>query len=354
MHVADDEERRKVLLEKNKGRVCPTPFLRFDVWRDGRVAVCCTDWMQGDVIIGNVFEQGWNEIWNSETAKRIRKSVTDGSFSHCTEKCPWLADARLPLREGLSEEERAIADNPEADLKHPPEFIKLVNDDSCNLSCPSCRHEVFVENNSNSEEIFEANMQVVYPMLKNAKVLDILGNGEALASKATMKLLNTLDARTHRNLTIDLLTNATHFNANAWERLKNVHPLNLRLNISADGATKETYEKLRRGGKWEAFNANLEFIGNLRRENKISLLTINFTVQADNYRELPLIGDFARRYNADRVLLFRLMRWPHMSDEYFAHVDIFSSSHPLHQDFLTTVKGFSDPMVEIGPLSMFV
>lgn len=197
-------------------------------------------------------------------------------------------------------------------------------------------------------------MRVVYPLLKTAKVLDILGNGEALASRATMKLLGTLDAKTHRNLAIDLLTNATHFNANAWERLRNIHPLNIRLNVSADGATKQTYEKLRRGGKWESFNANMEFIAGLRRENKITRLTMNFTIQADNYRELPLFGDLARLYSADRVILFRFIRWPHMSDEQYAAGDIFNPEHPRHADFLSIVKGFSDPIIELGPLSVFV
>lgn len=345
---------RDALLEKNKGRVCTVPFNRFDVWRDGRVPVCCTDWMQGDVIIGNIFEQELGDIWNSPAAKRLRRSVTDGSFAHCTEKCPLLAEARLPLREDLSEKLKPFIENPEQDLPWCPSFIKLVNDDTCNLSCPSCRHEVFVESKEGADRIAERNLRVVYPMLEHAKVLDVVGNGEAIASRATMRLLNALDPVTHKNLAIDLLTNATKFNASAWLKLSNIHGLDIRLNVSADGATKPTYEKLRRGGKWEEFNENMAFIAGLRREGGIRRLTLNFTVQADNFRELRLFGEMARRYNADRVILFRFLRWPHMSDEQFAASDIFDPAHPDHGEFLTAAKDFHDPIVETGPLAIFV
>jgi len=346
-------ERRLALLEKNAGRVCLVPFVRFDVWEDGSVPVCCTDWMQGDVIIGNVFRNNAEEIWNSPTAKKIRESVTDGSFRQCTEKCPLLAEGRLPLLKDLSWEDRTLISNPKGEMIHKPQFIKIVNDDSCNLTCPSCRNAPFVNTIEKSEQIFEANMRVIYPMLKNAKTLDILGNGEFLASKATLKLLKCLDARTHKNLSIDLLTNGMHFNALAWERLNNIHPLKINLNVSTDGVNKSTFEFLRRGGRWDVFNENMRFISRLRQEGKISKLTMNFTIQAQNYREMPLFGDYARQFNADRVLILRFMRWPHMTDEYFNSSNVYYTLHPDHEDFLSVVRGLSDEILELGPLSVF-
>ncbi|MGE4351906.1 MAG: SPASM domain-containing protein [Bdellovibrionales bacterium] len=354
--LAEDsyEVRRAKMLERNKGRVCLTPFERLDVWPDGSAVQCCTDWMVGTPIIGNIEKQPMEEIWNSPVAKEIRKSVVDGTFSRCTERCPVLAAGTLCKIEDVPPHLKEAVAAPLEDMKIRPAFIKVVNDYSCNLQCPSCRDKVFVTNHARSEEIAAANMRNIYPLLETARALDILGNGEALVSRASMRLLQAIDPVLHKNLTIQLLTNGTLFTPKAWERLKNLHSLNIRLYVSTDGVTKATYEKLRRGGKWEVFNDNLAFIARLRREEQINHLMLNFTVQASNFRELPLFGEFAARYNADRVVLFRLSPWPHMAKELFDAENIFDPAHPDHAEFLDVVRGFEGhPLVEIGPLAPF-
>lgn len=64
--------------------------------------------------------------------------------------------------------------------------------------------------------------------------------------------------------------------------------------ISIDAAAKETYEKIRIGGRWEDLLESLALV----KENKdrFSSVTINMTVMRYNYREIPAFIDFAESF----------------------------------------------------------
>jgi len=68
---------------------------------------------------------------------------------------------------------------------------------------------------------------------------------------------------------------------NALKKFKQIH-------ISVDGCTKETYEKIRIGAKWETLTNNIK---ELRKVNKDAKIVANFCIQKDNYKELPLLCD---------------------------------------------------------------
>ena len=335
-------------------KVCTVPFERFGVNADGSVELCCGAWMQGDILAGNVFHQSFWEVWNSSTAKEIRKSVTDGTFSRCTGKCPLLASGNLPRREDVRYLLREAVNNPTKDLRVYPQYVKLNNDYSCNLYCPSCRRDRFVADKNAADAISEANMRIIFPLLRHANVLDILGSGEVLASRASMELLNHLDAEIHRNLRIYLLTNGMLFDENGWDRLRAIHKLNVWLNLSIDAGTKDTYEKLRRGGVYEKLMENLRFIGQLRAGGTLKKLILNVTIQKDNYRELPLVAQLAREHHADQVMLFRLVNWGSFSEEECRDADVSRSDHPEHERFLQVLADDSlYDIIDIGPFAVF-
>ena len=57
-----------------KGCALNRPYERCCIYSDGNVVLCSQDWGK-EVIIGNVFEQSIEEIWNSEKAKEIRNII---------------------------------------------------------------------------------------------------------------------------------------------------------------------------------------------------------------------------------------------------------------------------------------
>lgn len=333
-------------------RICTVPFEHFGVLPDGNVVLCCDTWMQGNIFVGNVYKQSFQEIWNSPVAKEIRESVTDGTFSRCTGKCPALVCNRLTRRKDVRFSLRDAVDNPTRDLPVHPTYIKLNNDCSCNLFCRSCRRERFMADSKTSDSIAETNMRVIYPLLEHAEILDMLGTGEALTSKACLKLLTSLDAKRHKHLQIHMLSNGMLLDEKGWERLKAIHELRVWLNISIDGGTKGTYENLRRGGDFDKLMSNLNFISQLRRSQRVERFNINVTVQKDNYRELPALAQIARDHLADRVVILRLVNWGSYTDEEYREADVSLASHPEHEQLLEVLADDSlYDIIDIGPFA---
>jgi len=66
--------------------------------------------------------------------------------------------------------------------------------------------------------------------------------------------------------------------------------------FSIDGATAETYEAIRRGGKWDRLVKNLDLVAMMKREAKTRkpAVRMNFTCMQTNIEELPAMVDFAR------------------------------------------------------------
>tara|TARA_B110000503_G_C7106853_1_gene396295 strand:- start:1012 stop:1521 length:510 start_codon:yes stop_codon:yes gene_type:complete len=94
------------------------------------------------------------------------------------------------------------------------------------------------------------------------------------------------------------------------------------LGVSIDGATKETYEKLRLGGKWEKILEGLECMAEQKQKYGFRFI-LHFVVQKDNYHEMEKIIDMGERYGADRVWLNKIEDWGTM--DYFKTQDIFNT-----------------------------
>src|SRR5947208_1182824 len=79
---------------------CPKPFEFFEVDTEGNAWVCCQDWLNKS--IGNLYDKSLFEVWNSERAQDIRKSILDGSYKYCnSETCPKLVAKTLEKSESV-------------------------------------------------------------------------------------------------------------------------------------------------------------------------------------------------------------------------------------------------------------
>ena len=127
------------------------------------------------------------------------------------------------------------------------------------------------------------------------------------------------------------------------------------LGVSIDGATKETYEKLRLGGKWEKILEGLECMAEQKQKHGFGFI-LHFVVQKDNYHEMEDIIHLGKQYGADRVWLNKMEDWNVLNN--FDEMNIFSAEHPLHNDYqsrLERVKSYlgfgKKPRVEIPTLN---
>lgn len=77
--------------------------------------------------------------------------------------------------------------------------------------------------------------------------------------------------------------------------------------FSIDGATKETFEKIRRGGNFERLVSNLELIHNYNRnakKNERIPISLQAVISDDNFKEIPLFFKVFKKYFPQEKMLF--------------------------------------------------
>ncbi len=326
--------------------VCLEPFKRFDIGPTGDVLVCCGHWLPTS--IGNFMRSETSEIMNSAEAKAIRKSVTDGTFKYCNHlDCTALIQEYLPSREQVNDPViREAIEKEEFSVPHIDRLM-FAFDRTCNLSCPSCRRDKIVEKESESEEKARAVADKLLPLLPKLQVLDINPAGEFLASKPSRRLLELVNQDSCPYLLIHIISNGTLFSEEEWNKFPGIHGKVGAIRVSTDAASKDTFEVLRRGGNWERFMANLQFLSRLRRQNGFNHLKISFTYQLRNFREMVEFVELGLSLNCDFILFERLQNMGAFTDAEYRAKAVHLPDHPLHKDFLEIVRHpiFRNPRV---------
>src|SRR5205814_6055278 len=100
--------------------------------------------------------------------------------------------------------------------------------------------------------------------------------------------------------------------------------------FSVDGATAETYEAIRRGGKWDRLVKNLDLVTAMKREanHKKPAVRINFTCMQTNIHELPSMVDFAADHGAESLHVRHLVAYGDEDSSYreeMAYRELFNS-----------------------------
>lgn len=323
--------------------VCPLPFERFEIGPSGDVRVCCGHWVP--TTIGNFLTSSVQDILNSAQAQKMRESMTDGSFKYCNHlDCVHMIQGTLPTIDEL--------DNPAArqavhESDYRMEGIRYLTfglDQTCNLSCPSCRTHRIVEKVSDSIEKARAVEEKLLGVLPDVQVLHINPAGELFGSKPSRKLLALIDDERCPNLKLDIISNGTLLTEEEWNKFPGIHNKVRSIRISVDAACKETFEKLRRLGRWQPFVENMRFLAGLRAARVIPQLKFSFTYQVDNFREMPDFVEFCTSMNCDFAIFERLQNIVFSWDE-FRRKAVHYPDHPLHAEFLEVVANpvFASP-----------
>jgi hypothetical protein len=338
-------------------RFCTTPFEVLDVL-DGKSHLCCASWLPDSV--GDLAEQSWRDVWNSDAAQSIRGSILDGSFRHCNKTaCPKIAGNKLPKKEELaasSEQWGHVIGNFQTEISTGPERVNLAYDQTCNLSCPSCRTGKVAADSATRARFDRLQEEQIFPLLHHAKLVLVTGSGDPFASKNFRNLLDRLDPDEYPDLRFQVMTNGMLFTPREWARFPTLHGRVDYLRISLDAATGPTHELLRRGARWPIMEKNLAFAKELRVAGLISRLDFSFTVQIENYHEMGQAIDLAHCYAADHVAFGRLTNWGTFSAEQYAQKAVFMPSHPQHDHFIELMQDLRlrDPIAGLNDLTSFV
>jgi MoaA/NifB/PqqE/SkfB family radical SAM enzyme len=274
--------------------------------------------------------------------------MLDGSYKYCNHlECSALIQGYLPDKDEVNNPVlRAAIDENRLEVDHVDQIL-FAFDQSCNLSCPSCRRERIVEKPSLNHAKAEVVEQKLLPLLKTLRNLNINPAGEVFSSKPSRRILEMVNRQDCPDLVIDIISNGTLFTEKEWANLPNLKGMVRAVRVSTDGATRPTFEKLRRLASWDVFVKNMEFLGGLRARGEIRQLKMSFTYQLDNFREMKQFVEFGRRFNVDFVIFERLQNLGAYSWEEFRSKAVHLSDHPLHPEFLDVVCDpvFGQPVV---------
>ncbi len=320
-------------------RFCALPFTDMIVTHTGQVKTCCGAHMERG--IGRLDNASPEALWYGQQAVDLRRTVLDGSFRHChLVKCPFFTRGNLPLQSAFPERFAALLAPDGGGLG--PERIVYGLDHSCNLSCLSCRDRRYIQSGEELRRTLATIDRQILPLLGNTKKLLLNTSGEVFASKPSLHILRHITPASHPKLRIDLISNGTLFSERNWRSIANVHGMVDIVRVSTDAASKQTFETLRRGGRWDAFQRNLRFLGQLRQNGDIGRLTLSFTYQLLNYREMEAFLHWGRELGADLLIFEKLeqFRWafcPPWPRERYLEQAVHLPGHPEHEQFLRIV-----------------
>jgi MoaA/NifB/PqqE/SkfB family radical SAM enzyme len=332
-----------------KKYVCTQPFRYIDIQDNGDF-VCCPSWCSTNIRDGNEMN------WMSDNAISVRKSVLDGSYSHCDHiVCPSLSNLinnGKPSGIFIPTERFKEIYNIETledvkNIKNTPEEILFGFDRSCNFKCPSCRLELIPNSKENSPE-HERKLKILKYIednfAKSAKKLLITGSGDPFYSKIYREYLQNFDETKYPNIeNIQIITNGKMLNEKMWNSLKAKKYIKS-IEVSIDAGTKETYENVTRlNGDWDVLISNLKFMSTIPTINDMILSMVvselNFTEMFTFYELINSIFD-GKKYKTLSINFRQHIHWGtgKYSIKDVEKMQVFNPTHPKFRLFIDELK----------------
>ena len=211
-----------------------------------------------------------------------------------------------------------------------PKFFNLTIESGCNLKCPICRDKLEVI--SGDKEKLDVIYKKLVPIVNRIEFITA-AYGEFFINKNKMDLLRSISNPNLKFIT--LFTNSIAITPAAWNSLPILHN-RAQLSISIDAATKETYEFNRPPAKWETLIEKLDFLQEEKKSKNFQTAHV-FVIQKNNYKEIPLFIEMAKKYDA-KVVWHLPLYWGHSAayskEDYKNLVEVHHPDHPEFNDLL--------------------
>jgi pyruvate-formate lyase-activating enzyme len=357
---------------------CIKPFLSLEVLK-WRMYLCC--WTRLPISIGRSDCVPFGEVWNSGGALSIRESIHNGTFSYCTDECPFLSAPQakrnafdrvtnpalraflLTISNPVRRRElvvdslaRQLIDTRATVLPYRPSILNCAFDRSCNLRCPSCRTALIVEGGAEDVSLIEGIQRAIEEQLfPTVGTVYLSGSGDPFGSPHLKKWLTSFRSqRMPQLVNVHLHTNGQLWTRQAWERIPEEIRRRCRTTeISIDAATPRTYRANRPHGDYHRLLRNLEFISRLRSTGSIDYVKIHMVVQENNFMEMPQFVRLGMDFAFDTVQFSRLMDWSTFTRADLEQRQIHRREHALHSELEKILQHdmLRNPIVDLGNLT---
>lgn len=274
---------------------CHRPFGYCDIIGDN-VFLCCPDFLS--VSAGSMKSESFMSCWDSYIARILRLSISNGTYVFCNKQYCDLFDFDEKQDVSVNVNEEKFFPS----LKYPKTLMVGI-DYSCNLKCPSCREKLCVAKGEERKEIDRQAEDLLQNVIPNVERLWMAGCGEVFFSPTYINMLK--DERCKARKQISILSNGALFDEEKWRFLRENYS-SIEIVISVDGICDETLERLRKGVNAKKLKRNLEFLGKMRKQNKIDKLYISCVLQADNVAEIYDLLKYSKNIGVDKVQFLKL------------------------------------------------
>lgn len=285
---------------------CNVPYRHIVVDFNSNCLICeCDGWLP--IPVGKVQDfTSIDQVFNSPIARVLQQDIDDKKFT-------WCAVEHCNIKN------QSIIKN---------KFELAINiDESCNLSCPSCRRDSIMYTSGPEIEKKQQDIARIMSWLEkfNEPIHIILsGNGDPLASNIIRPLIKNYQPKPTQ--TFRLFTNGLLLK----KQLENspLLPNITEFFISIDAGSAEVYEKVRRGGSWKVLIENLQYLKALQKQHKVQL---NFAVQNSNWHDLSNFVDLCLS-NGFRANIHQLDDWGTWNSTAVDNPDTWTIANGIYLD----------------------
>ncbi len=305
---------------------CTQPFNRIEIYENGDVYNCCPEFIN-HYKIGNIFETFFDEIWNGEEVKNIRKHLLNGDFSLCGDICnrKYCNDNKDKFNSEI--------------VSDYPEDISISSDNSCNVKCKICRDENW-HISFNKDSLDKETEEVWLPILKNAKVVRFGCSGEPFASYKETLLIKKI-AQKYPDIKFHIHTNGILGNKEKLESLNIFNRID-KITVSMHSASLWTYNKIVRNGNYFKVLENLKLYSRMKEKELLNGFRMIFVVYSENYKEMPQFVKLAKKNNATAEF-WALRKSEAAICRDFEKYSIINPEHKNHRELINILK---DPIFD--------
>lgn len=310
---------------------CTMPFHFVEIFPNGDIFPCCPAYCN-NYILGNIFEQNFDEIWNGYNEQQLRRSMYHTYIhKYCNRNtCFRLSMNYLPS--DVCVEDKIIMD------KYPL-VVKFSHDGECNYRCVTCRDKILMHSKLEIYNLDKKIDKYFLPLLKDAKIACLLGSGDPLASRHSRHLIKCI-GRAYPEIRFALHTNGSLCTVQLLESLGIMNRLN-HIQVSIHAACKQTYENITREGRWENILKNLDWIAKQHASRLIKRFDLIFVVTPLNVNEMTEFTQFAKYLGAE-AYFWEYRWWGGKFGENFDSVNILSKNHLLYPNLKTQLCNISN------------
>ncbi|OGL45672.1 MAG: hypothetical protein A2161_08395 [Candidatus Schekmanbacteria bacterium RBG_13_48_7] len=181
-----------------------------------------------------------------------------------------------------------------------PLSLEMDVTNQCNLRCTMCPFSHNLISKRKREDIsiyeFQKIAEQIFPFVNR---LNLSISTEPLLHKQFDELVSI--TRLYKVPKICINTNGMLMN----EKISNliVDASFFSVGISIDSATSETYERIRKGGKFDRLLSNIQILGHVKKQKNsyLPFVTLNFVMMRSNISELPSFIRLAHNLNVNGV-----------------------------------------------------